>query len=449
MKRDVVIVGGGVAGLASGALLAKRGLCVTVLEKGNQPGGRAYTHREDGFILNYGAHAMYRPDSGLLVDVLARLGRPRIKTGYPDAMQSYWSDGGRFGAIGGRPHQVLTTKLFPLATRVRFAQVALAIRTASPDRVGEQTFGEWLDARTSDPVLRRFFRALATINTYARPAEALSAEFVLRHFQRNLFAKDYVGYMHGGWATMLDAFIEELERYGGELVTGATARLETDGVRVVAAVAGDRRYEADAFVLTLPPQDAPLVAEQSPALHDELAERADVEDVRALSIDLGFSRPVRKDLSFVFDIERDLYYSIHSEAAPDLAPPGGQMMHAMAYLSPEEAANERLLDARKDDLVAGLDRHFGDWRGAIAVQRTIRSGRVTSVRQTPAQRSKRVPLRSQSATNLFLAGDGRDLSYNLSEVALASAIEILEVVPWFMSSSRTRGALPHGTAVNR
>ena len=39
MKTDAIVIGGGVAGLATGALLAKQGKRVTVLEKGNQPGG--------------------------------------------------------------------------------------------------------------------------------------------------------------------------------------------------------------------------------------------------------------------------------------------------------------------------------------------------------------------------------------------------------------------------
>ena len=43
-------------------------------------------------------------------------------------------------------------------------------------------------------------------------------------------------------------------------------------------------------------------------------------DVRALCMDLGFSRKVREDLALVFDIERDLYYSVHSFTTPDLAP---------------------------------------------------------------------------------------------------------------------------------
>ena len=48
------------------------------------------------------------------------------------------------------------------------------------------------------------------MNSYSRPSGDLSAAALLGHLQRNMFAKDYVGYMNGGWQSMLQVFIEEL-----------------------------------------------------------------------------------------------------------------------------------------------------------------------------------------------------------------------------------------------
>jgi phytoene dehydrogenase-like protein len=146
-------------------------------------------------------------------------------------------------------------------------------------------------------------------------------------------------------------------------------------------------------------------------------------------MDLGFSRHVRDDLTFIFDIERDLYFSLHSEVTPDLAPVGGQLLHAMAYLSPEEAADELLRAERKADLIDGLNRHFPGWRDALVVERVIPNVLVTAARQTPAQQgSGRVPLRSGVAANLYFAGDARDLPYNLTEICLASAMEVADAI---------------------
>ncbi len=388
MKSDVIIIGGGVAGLAAGALLAKRGVRAVVLEKGNQPGGRAYAYKEKGFTLNYGPHGMYRPYSGVLGRVMRKLGHDNLPCEFPDAKRSYWSDGGRFASLGSKPLDVMTTKLFPLRSRLNVARAMLAFRSAKVDQIdAEMTFGEWVDAKTRDPLVRSFMIAFGTVNTYTRPAAALSARFLVGHVQRHIFEKDYVGYMNGGWGTMTDAFIDELHASGGQLVTGARVdHLEIADGRITAAIVDGERYEADAFVLTLPPQDAPDIAQHGSELAAELARWSGLQDVRALCMDLGFSRRVRSDgTSFIFDIERDLYYSLHSEVTPDLAPDGGQLLHAMAYLSPEESASERLLDERKAQLVAGLDRWFAGWREAIAVERTIPNVRVASARRTPEQ----------------------------------------------------------------
>lgn len=443
MKRDVVIIGGGVAGLATGALLAKQGKSVAVLERGNQPGGRAYTYAEKGFTLNYGPHAVYRPDAGVLGDVLRRLEQPMLKFGYPDPLRSYWAIDERFGAVGAKPHQFMMTKLLPITSRLRMGPIFMALRSAKPATLGEMTYGEWCESHTSDPLLRGFLNGLATVNTYTRPAGDLSAAWVLRHFQENMFEKNYVAYMSGGWGSMLKAFIDALHASGGELIAGARVEtLETDATgRITAAVTPGECYEADAFVCTLPPQDAPSIAAPGSALATEMARWSDLKDVRAICIDLGFSRIVRDDLGLVFDIDRDLYYSVHSDSTPDLAPPGGQLLHAMAYLSDDEAADERLLAGRKEQLVAGLDRHFPGWREAVAVERTLPNVRVASVRETPEQHARRVPLRSSAASNLYYANDARDLENNLAGVSMLAAMEVADVLPREISAAAERAVI--------
>ena len=179
----------------------------------------------------------------------------------------------------------------------------------------------------------------------------------------------------------------------------------------------------------MPPQAAPNLADAESPLREELEGWRSLQDVRALCIDLGFSARLRTDATFIFDAQYDLYFSLHSEVTPDLAPEGGQLLHAMAYLSPEEATDEWLNDRRRRELEQGLDRHFAGWRDAATVHRLLRSAQVASARQTPQQQgSARLPARSTTTRNLYFAGDARDLPYNLSEISLASAMEVAETI---------------------
>src|SRR5207344_888724 len=56
---DIIIVGGGLSGLAAATYAAKSGRTVTLFEKASEPGGRAITKQRNGFSLNLGAHALY------------------------------------------------------------------------------------------------------------------------------------------------------------------------------------------------------------------------------------------------------------------------------------------------------------------------------------------------------------------------------------------------------
>src|SRR5436305_12360 len=84
-EHRVIVVGGGVAGLASATYLARGGSAVTLLEKAPALGGRASTDTPRGFAINRGAHALYT--GGSASEVLRELG-VRYTSGSPSRIRA-------------------------------------------------------------------------------------------------------------------------------------------------------------------------------------------------------------------------------------------------------------------------------------------------------------------------------------------------------------------------
>src|SRR3954447_26672702 len=65
--KNVVVVSGGLAGLAASIYLARAGRSVTIFERRRNLGGRAITHLRRGYRFNLGPHAVYRAGASSIV----------------------------------------------------------------------------------------------------------------------------------------------------------------------------------------------------------------------------------------------------------------------------------------------------------------------------------------------------------------------------------------------
>ena len=74
MPRKVAIIGSGIGGAASAALLADRGFAVTLFERNNFAGGKSASYEREGFVCDMGVHMTPRGSNGPLGEVARRVG---------------------------------------------------------------------------------------------------------------------------------------------------------------------------------------------------------------------------------------------------------------------------------------------------------------------------------------------------------------------------------------
>ena len=108
-QNDVIVIGGGVAGLAVATFLAGQGKSVRLLEQSHALGGRARTKQQDGFYLNIGPHALYRGGRG--IEVLGELG-VKVQGRVPSVSGGFAVKGGTRHTFPAGILSLLTTSLF-------------------------------------------------------------------------------------------------------------------------------------------------------------------------------------------------------------------------------------------------------------------------------------------------------------------------------------------------
>ncbi|MBM4337284.1 MAG: FAD-dependent oxidoreductase [Deltaproteobacteria bacterium] len=413
---SVAVVGGGIGGLAAAAFAARAGARVTLFERMAEPGGRARTRDEQGFLFNMGPHALYRggPAEAALRELGIELSGASAPTSGALAIR-----GGRLHALPGGFVSLLSTGLLRLPEKLELARLLGAvprIDTASLDGV---TLAEYLHGELRHAGTRQVVEAVVRLTGYANAPELLSAGAAISQLALGTGAG--VRYLDGGWQSLVDALERRARGAGVELRCGARVEgVEHDG-RVRALRLGDgERVDFDAVILALGPAEASAVVDDGSNPLLCAAERACVP-VRAACLDLGLERLPEPSRSFALGIDAPTYFSVHSSSAR-LAPDGRALIQAARYLAPGESPAREELEAGFD---AMLDLVQPGWRKLARVRRVMRE--LVVVHDLP-QASRgglagRTPVAVGGIANLFLAGDWVGPSGMLADASFASARE--------------------------
>jgi phytoene dehydrogenase-like protein len=78
LKTRVAILGGGPCGLYAARVLSRAGIAVTVLDKGDRPGGLATSHKRGGNWYDMGCHMLHEFDREIYEDIMQLMGEESI-----------------------------------------------------------------------------------------------------------------------------------------------------------------------------------------------------------------------------------------------------------------------------------------------------------------------------------------------------------------------------------
>lgn len=438
VKKHVVVVGGGLAGLAASIYLARGGRTVTLFEKRRVLGGRAVTTLRHGYRFNLGGHGFYR--DGLAAKVYRELGIPvRGGLAKPRALALAGNDELR---LPTNWWSLLTTSLLSLRGKMQLSSALLHVRRFGGARAGSSTLREWTNARFTNERARNVFEAMARLATYCDHAETSSAEAALAQMK---IAMRGVLYVDEGWQKIVDSMHSAAISSGVNFVSssrivgvehdGAVRAIEIGGLEIDAD-----RMDTQAFAFPSTPEEvdgARVPAETvllavDPNTAAALAGDAgtawtNMRPVTAACLDVALRGLPRPKNTFALGIDRPLYYSVHSAFA-QLAPKGGALVHLVKYNKDRHGTDEELEGSRprrtsaaiddEQELEALLDRMQPGWREVLVHRRFLPSMTVANCVVTPNEKR---PSPATSVRGLYIAGDWVGNDGVLSDAALWSA----------------------------
>jgi phytoene dehydrogenase-like protein len=447
---DAAVVGGGLGGLVAATLIGQAGLSAVVLERARELGGRAATHRNDGFFFNLGAHALYL--GGAAARVLAQLG---VRwTGRQPPASGVAECGGRTHALPTNLGALLATGLLGMSGKVQGARLFARLRSIDPAGLTGVPLGGWLEHAAPNATLRASIEAFARVSTYANAPALVDAGATIAQIQ--LSRRRGVAYVDGGWQTLVDGAAQAARAVGVRIRTSApvvTAAPRGGGWEV--SVDGAPGVRCRSLVLAAGPTTArSIVASEALAAWARRAVPA-----RAACLDVALARLPDPVTTFALGVDRPLYFSVHSRTAR-LAPEGAALVHTMKYLSPAEQP-----DPARDEveLEGWLDRLQPGWRDVVTERRWLPAMVASNALVTAdggglaGRPGPSVP----DAPGVFVVGDWVGGEGMLLDASLASAERAAGEATRWLSLSRltqrsgvsraslgsSRGHPPRGTRV--
>jgi squalene-associated FAD-dependent desaturase len=422
--RTVVIIGGGIAGLAAAVRLIQLGIKPIVLEKRPFLGGRAFSFidNDTGIEIDNGQHVFvgacdqfqqYIEDIGASdqVKLEKRIGFPVLKRGKTSWLKARKLPGilANLSALLGYRHVGVVGKLLILWGLLSIKLIRLS-RNSPHDLI---TFDDWLrDHGQNDETIQNFWN-LIILPSLNDDITAVSAHTGIELFKVALLGaaqNPAMGIPLSGLSTLVGENARKyIESNGGEIRTGIDvdsldiANGRISGVNTV----GGELIEGEAVVSAVPASAmTPLIPGGSDGQEDFFTPAESVKTAPIVAVHIWYDRPVLTE-KFVATLDSPLQWVFNDT---DLKARSEQGQHIVISLSGAWEWQDKTKQELREIFTAEMAKAFPAANSATITKFTVVKMLEATFRVSPGSQKLRLSQRTP-LPGFYLAGDWTDTGW--------------------------------------
>ena len=425
MDYDVIVIGGGYAGLSVGALLAHKGYDILLLEKSKSLGGRASYMEKDGYTVEYGLHANRFASDGAAAAVFRRLDRELefIAPGEPEL----WREG-EFQPLPNSVGKIFKSSILPFSAKLSAARYLAKLVLGDPAKKYQLSLEEMTAGSKSEEVLE-ILRVLSGIGIIAPDLRNSSAGEMAAFLKKALRAKVKVGYPKGGTPSIIEGLREEVEESGQIMTSAKVTRLMLKKGLVNQVKTDSATYTALAVVSSIPVQGIPDLFGGKDLPIKFVKQARELVPTAGISMDIGLKEAVSDKDGLLVTSEPLSMGQFTSNIDPDMAPEGKQLLSWYYPLPLPWVKNADKMEREEGVLRDLLQEMFPTIWESVDWERTMRMTMVDGFLPRPGQtRADRPGFTIPSIENFFLCGDTTRAEGTGGDTAFNSAIHVSRLV---------------------
>ncbi len=432
MENDVVIVGAGVGGLSTAALLAKHGISVRIFEKSSSIGGRTACTKFKDHVLDNGFHIMPFYKKSAIYEILKIIGiESRLELAKVDLI-SFYADS-QFHRYPKGILDLLRLSLIPFKSRIALLKMLLPMAFSSIEKSESLDNISLKDAtKKLDPSTNSFFEAVCMLAFADTPDHISLGEFTRTIIRANPFkggTSEFAYPKEGGYDSISRILAEYvLENKGSLFLDSPIKKIIIKNGHVKGIIDKNNEFLATNCVVVSNP--AYLAIKE--IFEDGIFDKKFVDKVNRLNkttsvVEIHFALNKKLDNRQIIFPVGDNYTTkgifFISNITPSVSPTGEHLMIAGTPVQPSDAKNPKKIKEIVEKIKKEISDIYPEFTDSLLWERPMAWNLVESVVKEPGLVWKsKMPHEIPSIKGLYFVGDST-ISYGIgTDSAAHSAI---------------------------